>query len=294
MRAYVDQRVNDHDAAAHAAAVAAERWSLCAPVLIRHAMNSIFRCGEVVLRVATPNAPASLSIDLAELLAERGIAAARPARQGVVEADGFDVTCWEHVQVSDQPIDWRQVGVIVRTVHELSVEDLPVGLPTPVPTDLPWWDHEALLCEVEDLIDAEARAGLLAGIERHEGWRRFDDVVVCHGDVHPGNVIMTADGPIVLDWDLLCLAPRGWDHAPMMTWTERWGGEVGMYEALADGYGWSARGDRAGEAFAELRLVSATLMRLKVARTQPRAMAEALRRLAYWRGESGAPAWSAQ
>jgi aminoglycoside phosphotransferase (APT) family kinase protein len=27
-----------------------------------------------------------------------------------------------------------------------------------------------------------------------------DRVVVCHGDLHPGNVILTADGPIVIDW----------------------------------------------------------------------------------------------
>ena len=59
--------------------------------------------------------------------------------------------------------------------------------------------------------------------------------MVCHGDVHPGNVIQSADGPVLLDWDLLCRGPAAWDHAPLMTWTERWGGEPGIYEAFADG-----------------------------------------------------------
>jgi Ser/Thr protein kinase RdoA (MazF antagonist) len=94
-----------------------------------------------------------------------------------------------------------------------------------------------------------------------------DRLVVCHGDVHPGNVIQSADGPVLLDWDLLCRGPAAWDHAPLMTWTERWGGEPGIYEAFAEGYGRSMRGDLVAQAIAELRLVAATLMRLLAARS---------------------------
>ena len=39
----------------------------------------------------------------------------------------------------------------------------------------------------------------------------------------------------------------------------------GEYEEFASGYGASLRGDPAAEAFAELRLVAATLMRVKAA-----------------------------
>ncbi len=106
--------------------------------------------------------------------------------------------------------------------------------------------------------------------------------------------MMTDDGPVLIDWDLLCLAPAGWDHAPMMTWHERWGGPPGDYEAFADGYGASLRGDEAAETFAVLRLVAATLMRVKAARTDPSARAEVDRRLAFWRGDPDAPPWTAQ
>jgi hypothetical protein len=106
--------------------------------------------------------------------------------------------------------------------------------------------------------------------------------------------MMAIDGPVLIDWDLLCEAPRGWDHGPLMTWHERWGGAAGEYDAFADGYGESLRDDPAAGAFAELRLVAATLMRVKAARTDPSARAEVDRRLRYWRGDLDAPSWTAQ
>ncbi len=36
---------------------------------------------------------------------------------------------------------------------------------------------------------------------------------LCHGDVHPGNVIMTADGPRFIDWGGATRAPAGLDLA---------------------------------------------------------------------------------
>jgi phosphotransferase family enzyme len=36
---------------------------------------------------------------------------------------------------------------------------------------------------------------------------------LCHGDVHPGNVIMTADGPRLVDWGSATRAPAGLDLA---------------------------------------------------------------------------------
>lgn len=296
MRPYVDQRVDDHAAAKSAAQQAASEWGLAVPIAVRHGMNAIFRCDDVVLRVATPSAPAGVSIALAALLREQGIAVPGAVRSDPIEVGPYSITAWEHVIADGRPIDWQAVGKVVRRVHHLAVAELPVGLPTPSPVDFPWWEHEQLIDDVGDLIDERAAAGIREAIERHAGWRDFSGAgaVVCHGDVHPGNVIMTTAGPVLLDWDLLCVAPPGWDHAPMMTWTRRWGGLPGVYEALADGYGWSAIGDRYGDAFAELRLVSATLMRLRIARTHPDAMPEAQRRLAAWRGDPQAQAWQAQ
>ena len=295
-RAYVDRRVVDLDGADAAARAAAQDWDLAEPEVMRLGMNAIYRSGDAVLRVATPNADASLSIELASMLGDRGIPVVKPLRPALT-VEGFAVTAWDHVESTGEPIDWRRVGEIVARVQAIPADDLPVALPRPSPTDFPWWDHESLLEDVGDEIGDDAVDGIRRAIERHDGWDDFVGSaanVVCHGDVHPGNVIMSSYGPVLIDWDLLCIAPAGWDHAPMMTWTERWGGEPGVYEALAEGAGWSGRGDRHAEAFAELRLVAATLMRWRVSRSLQDARPEAERRLAYWRGEADAPAWSAQ
>ena len=151
--------------------------------------------------------------------------------------------------------------------------------------------------DVGDDLDPLSRAAIDAAIER--GLPRLlelrhQPLIVCHGDVHPGNVIQSAQGPVLLDWDLLCLGPPAWDHAPLMTWTERWGGAAGIYEDFAVGYGRSLRGDPLADALAELRLVAATLMRVRAAKSSPAAVDEAELRLQYWRGETDAPQWHAQ
>ena len=131
-----------------------------------------------------------------------------------------------------------------------------------------------------------------AAIERHAGWAAGAERVVCHGDVHPGNVLTTAGGPVLLDWDLLCAGPPGWDHA-MLLRLPRWGWPARWYDEFAAGYGRSLADDPVAVAIAELRLVAATLMRLRAGRADPAAMPEAQRRLAYWRGDPDAPPWTA-
>ncbi len=301
-RPYVDRPVGDLSAATEAAAQVADALGLPRPRLLRVGMNAIFSAGDVVMRVGRPTAPASASIELAERLGAAGLRVARPVWSGGTEVGGLAVTVWERIEATGEPIDWRAVGAMVGRVHDLPPEVVPAGYPAPSPAAFEWWDFPALLAETAPAIDAAAHAGLVAAVERWPGWEAFEEVVVCHGDVHPGNVMMAADGPVLIDWDLLCRAPRGWDHAPMMTWTARWGGPPGVYEAFSDGYGWSARGDRAAEAFAELRLVAATLMRVRAAMATPPSgpvagpdpRPEADLRLRYWRGEPGAPAWHAQ
>ncbi len=293
-RPFVDRPVTDLAAADRVARHAAEHWGLGRPSLLRIGMNAIYRSGDVVLRVSAPSAPAEASIELAAALRSLDLAVPAPRRNDVVRADGLSVTAWEFLESTGNPIDWSAVGRHIRRVHDINIEDLPGAYPLPSPTDLPWWDFASLLDEVGDLLDPAARAGIDAAIARWPDWADPAGSVVCHGDVHPGNIVMTRAGPVVIDWDLLCFAPPGWDHAPMMTWHSRWGGDASWYVSFAAGYGASKVGDGAAEAFAELRLVAATLMRLKAGQRSDAAMPEARRRLAYWRGEPGAPMWQAQ
>jgi hypothetical protein len=292
--AYVDRPVTDLVAARHAAATAARLWHLDPPELLRAGMNAIFTCESTVLRVSAPTAPAEVSLELARFWNRRGVAVPEAARDDVVRVGDFSVTAWERIPDELVPIDWKQVGAMVRLVHDTARTAIPASVPLPSPVAFPWWDFEALIERAAPALDDAARHGLQVTIDRHARWNEFADVVVCHGDVHPGNVLMRAGAPVLLDWDLLCAAPPGWDHGPMLTWTQRWGGEPGTYEAFADGYGRSLSDDPQTIAIAELRLVAATLMRVAASITNEAARPEAERRLRYWRGEPDAPAWMAQ
>jgi hypothetical protein len=294
-RPFVDQPVGDATAARALAERVSDALDLPRPELVRVGMNALFRAGEVVVRIGRPSAPAQLAIDLTNRLREHGIAAPVAAARDVFVDGALAATCWEPLVASGRPVDWREVGVIVRRVHSLAPGDLPDGYPLPPPTAFPWWDFEALMADVGGEIDAGARAGLEEAITRNAAWRRLEAAqVVCHGDVHPGNVVMTVDGPVLIDWDLMCTAPAGWDHAMLLTLAERWGGDPDAYRAFAEGYGASMAGDVTTQRFAELRNVAATLMRVRAGRADPLARIEAECRLRYWRGESDAPAWQAQ
>jgi Ser/Thr protein kinase RdoA (MazF antagonist) len=299
-RAYVDGPIRDPDTALRAARRAAATWGLGEPALMRMGMNAIFEADAMVLRVSTPSVDAAASLALADVLAHHGLRVPVASRDDVVVHDGMSVTCWHRIESADEPIDWRMVGAMVRVVHGLEPGVLPPLVPLPSPSALPWWDFDALLERTAGALDDAARRGIEDTIARHRDWQSFVGQVVCHGDVHPGNVIMAADGPVLIDWDLLCWAPPGWDHGPMLTWADRWSGPSGGasggadYEAFAEGYGRSLAGDPATRAFSELRLVAATLMRLVAGMANPAAMPEAQLRLRYWRGDPDAPAWTAQ
>ena len=283
-------------AAADAAAV---HWDLAPPELIRLGANGLFGSGDVMLRVSRPTASLQAALNLAELLVGEGIRVAMPARPDVVEFDnGLAATAWQRIRHDPTlPVDWECVGAMVARVHAVDptrVGHEGIGHPLPFCGTFPWWDFDTMMSEANEL-DAVTVAALKAARDRHSWWSAAAlerPLVLCHGDVHPGNVLVDQLGPILIDWDLLCLGPAAWDHAPLMTWTRRWGGEPGMYEAFSGGYGPRVDDDLAG-ALAEMRLLAATLMRLQRARIDPAHHAEALLRLAYWRGDSDAPMWHA-
>jgi aminoglycoside phosphotransferase (APT) family kinase protein len=297
VRPFVDTPVQDQVGARAAAEQVASEFSLGSVELVRVGMNAVFVCKDRILRVGRPTAPAEAALELAEMLRAASLQVPRPASDQVRVIGELTVTQWERVVPSGGRIDWVAVGEQIAQVHRLSPEDLPERYPCPSPVSFPWWQFDELLAETASVIDLAALEGLTEAVERHRWWWQqisSASTVVCHGDVHPGNLIQTESGPVLLDWDLLCRAPAGWDHAPMMTMAQRWGGLPGEYEAFARGYGRSLREDPFAEAIAELRLVAATLMRVRSGVHEATAAAEAQRRLAFWRGDPEAPMWTAQ
>ncbi len=300
-RPFVSEPVGALDAARRVAARAAGEWGLPEPVLIRASMNATFACGDVVLRVGRTNASAGLGVRLLEALSALGIRVPTPWPTAPVMLEGLSVTALRRIDTLDRPVDWVEVGRMVSTLHRISVGDVVSGYPLADPVALPWWDLATVLAdlemtdEFETVVDARSRRALHDAVERNCEWSghiRSSPAVVCHGDLHPGNVVTTADGPVILDWDLLASAPIVWDHMPLFAMAGPWGGERAWYRDFARGYGVDLAGSPSIIALAEARDLAATLMKLRGALRDPGAVPEARIRLAHWRGDPSAPRWT--
>jgi hypothetical protein len=298
-RPFVDRPPADVPAATRLAERVATDVGLREPVLLKVGMNAIYRAGDVVLRVSHLNGPAASAYALADVLRAAGIVVARPAADRIVVVDdesSLTVTAWEHVESIGDEVDWFAIGAMVRRVRALGVDAVPEGYPVPLCTSYPWWRFDDVLADIAPDIDSEALDGIRRAIDEHGGWVEasggVDGWVLCHGDVHPANVIAGPDGPVIIDWDLLCVGPPEWDHAPLRSMVERWGARPAWYADFASGYGEDLAHDPVTRSLTVLRLVAATLMRVKAARSNEVAGAEAARRLRYWRGDPDAPTWA--
>lgn len=296
LRPYVDRPVTDVDAAADVAARFGRTHGLGETELLRVGMNAIFATDDVVVRVGRATSPARCAHELAGAMIGAGVPTAAPIAGLAEDVGEFAVTAWERLRPIDEPIDWVAVGRSVARIHAIRPDALPHEYPLPTPDRFPWWDFDALVDELSDRIDAAALAGLKSAAAEGRWWLEDigDGAVVCHGDVHPGNVLMTDEGPRLIDFDLLCLAAPAWDHAMLTTYADRWGGDPGVYDAFADGYGRSLADDQLTTTLGVLRNVASTLMRVRAGITDEGARVEAERRLRYWRGDPGAPVWCAQ
>ena len=274
------------------AAAAARHWDLPAPQLLRRGSNDVYTAGhDVLLRVGVPAHDFDSDLAIHEMLAAHGVRTPRPMATYRGADSSAIVTAVEHVEQVGM-IEWSAVGSVVRRLHSVPVQ----GLDLPSCTTFAHWQFETVLSEVEALIDPVARVSIDRCLDRWSDWPSdaTRDVVFCHGDLHPGNVLNAVDGPVLIDLDLRCLAPVAWDHSALLTWEHRWNADPGTYAAFAAGYGTDLPDDRVGTEFAELRLLAATLMRLRATVSNPAARAEAELRLRWWRGDAEAPRWTPQ
>jgi hypothetical protein len=96
----------------------------------------------------------------------------------------------------------EQTGAILAALA-ISVHKTP-----PPPDVLSLRDTMAGSSRLSSMLPKHIATGILTLIERVA---QGDGL--CHGDLHPGNVIMTADGPRIIDWGGATGAPAGLDLA---------------------------------------------------------------------------------
>lgn len=164
-----------------------------------------------VIKLFKPNIPVPLSWHEAQMT-RIAFAAGAPAPQvfgEVTVAGRFGMV----LQRLDGPtplqlsrtgaMTFEQAGAILATLVLAVHETFP-------PPDMPSLrcSMEAGLRHVGNRLPRHIATGILAWIER---LAPADEL--CHGDLHPGNVIVTEEGPKLIDWMALVRAPAALDLA---------------------------------------------------------------------------------
>jgi Ser/Thr protein kinase RdoA (MazF antagonist) len=216
--------------------------------LVRLGENALFHAPalEALLRVARPQKSArrvAVTIKLARLLRAEGIPAPEPltydgVEQPFVTALGT-VTFWRYYeQDRSRRFSFQDFGGLLREFHtRASVFE----------RCLPEWRP---LEHMRRRLDEARRQGIppawvgtlterMATVE--EGLQHLRSVLgqgAVHGDAHRGNVLLTSQGPVLLDLDELCIAPREWDLAPTLVARRRFGLSQAEWASFSTAYGY--------------------------------------------------------
>jgi aminoglycoside phosphotransferase (APT) family kinase protein len=163
-----------------------------------------------VIKVPKPATPGSWIRAEAEYVeAVRAVGAPAPALLGMEEIFGRPASVWEHVegpslwqQVVDRPDQSAAIGRALGDV-QLALFELvtPVTLP----------DQRDRLSSKIRWSAANVDASLAAALDLLPG--RAGTPRLCHGDLHPSNVIVSRDGPVLVDWFDACRGDRVADIA---------------------------------------------------------------------------------
>lgn len=218
--------------------------------LLRSGTNLTFghTSGGVVFRIAPPWADRTLiarEVAIASFLASVSYPAVRLSeawgRQPLETAAG-PLTAWRYVSGRLGSVgDYSLLGVLLSELHALSP---PAGL---VPEAQ---DVELALLKLDDLHERARSSGLdrehqfmvdavrrsIAGSSspfHSESGRR----VFCHGDAHPGNMIVTPSGdPVLLDFEFAGLSAIEWDLSEPLVHSRRFGVSRDCWRAVLMSY----------------------------------------------------------
>jgi aminoglycoside phosphotransferase (APT) family kinase protein len=167
-------------------------------VVARGSRSTIRAFGRgAVIKVPDPGTPVEWILAEAEHVeAVRAVGAPAPRLLGIEAVGGRAATVWEHVdgtsmwqRVVDRPELSGRMGRLLADV-QLDLFDLvtPVTLPT---------QRDRLASKIRRAAE-HVEPSLGRALELLPP--RAGSLRVCHGDIHPSNVILAPDGPVVVDW----------------------------------------------------------------------------------------------
>ena len=184
---------------------------------------------------------AQRQVRASRFLESRKLPAARlvlPDRQPLIYGDGV-VTLWEAVVILERQPDAAVLGLLARRLHEATAGALPAGIPDIEPLSLvrgwlPRLGTEPICEEVGKLWDE------LEWLERLWDEAIAGDplgTVFVHGDFHQDNVVVTPEGPTILDLEEAGRGPASWDLVPHLVGVRRYGASEEVCRSFLDAYG---------------------------------------------------------
>ncbi len=167
-------------------------------VIGRGARSTVHALGrDRVVKVPLPGTPdAWIRCEAEFSAAVRSLGLPVPEVHDVTVHDGRLVVVYERIhgrsmwlRICDQPSTAAPMGELLAQLHLLVMTRIP-------PMALPR-QRDRLACKIRMSAaelgdDAERACARLP--------HSSSPLQLCHGDLHPGNVIMSADGPVLLDW----------------------------------------------------------------------------------------------
>ena len=264
--------------------------------LLRFTNNAVFQLAgdRALVRIVASRAlrhRADKVVQFATWFAECGAPTVRllPGIEQPVRAGEHLATVWRLVPDGGDRPRGRDLGRLLRVMHDLPPP--PFAVPEWAPID----DVRRRVDDAEGL-DDETRHLLLECCERLD--ERLATLPtglprgLVHGDAHLGNVIVSADGPVLCDFDSTCVGPREWDLTPVAVGVGRFGESSETYQEMVDAYGWDVTRWPGFAVLREVRELKLITSVLPIARSNPEVLPELLRRLDDFRRGDTSARWA--
>ena len=201
----------------------------------------------VMVRIEPPGSEhvAHRQVRVARLCATRGAPVMRlatAAEQPTIQ-DGCAVTFWELLVPTEPQLAPRELGALLRRLHDAVGPPFEVPPPPfePIP-DIRWLQrHPAPGFEATALAELDRRLEA-----READWRSWSErdplgERVLHGDLNADNVVVTARGPVLVDLESSGAGPASWDLVVPALGSRRYGLPEQELDQLVDGYGFDPR-----------------------------------------------------
>jgi aminoglycoside phosphotransferase (APT) family kinase protein len=150
-----------------------------------------------VVKVPKPATPASwIRAEAKHVEAVRAVGAPAPALLGMEQIFGRPASVWERV---DGPLLWQEVldrpdrsGAVGRALADVQLALLELVPPVTLPNQ-----RDRLISKIRQSA-ATVDPSLAGALDLLPSPTRTPRL--CHGDLHPSNIILSKDGPVLVDW----------------------------------------------------------------------------------------------